>query len=301
MRIEQLQYLIEISNSTSISAASEKLHISYQALSHSMKSLENELDITLLTRTNKGSVLTEDGKKVVALAKQFIKGLDKVHAQKQVDTGQINGNINFVTTDLCLEYFLFDLMDYYKKNYPKVQFQYRIVHNQKEVFELMERDPTYFFLTFTGLDGYDTETPAYITEQSIASTTPKCVCSHVHELALFQSVSMHQLQKYDFLMQRSSGSADILPNNFRSVSIENSHILFEKKIQAGDHISIVYSIPFEPYFIPPINGVVKIDINTKADMRLALYHHQKFQQSLPVKLFLEMLYRKFNVHEPTIL
>ena len=37
MNLDQLKYLIEISNSPSINAASEKLHISYQALSHSIK------------------------------------------------------------------------------------------------------------------------------------------------------------------------------------------------------------------------------------------------------------------------
>ncbi len=45
MHMDQLKYLIEISNSPSINVASEKLHISYQALSHSVKALEKRIRV----------------------------------------------------------------------------------------------------------------------------------------------------------------------------------------------------------------------------------------------------------------
>ena len=59
MRLEQLQYLVEISNSKSISIASENLYISQPALSRAVKNLEEELGVTLLFRTVDGVRLTD--------------------------------------------------------------------------------------------------------------------------------------------------------------------------------------------------------------------------------------------------
>ncbi len=62
MRSEQLEYLIEISKNKSMNATSQKLHISPQALSIAMKTLEKELNMLLLDRTKQGVELTENGK-----------------------------------------------------------------------------------------------------------------------------------------------------------------------------------------------------------------------------------------------
>ena len=68
MRTEQLQYLIEISKHKSMNIASQKLHISPQALSTAMKGLEKELNMQLLERTTMGVSLTEDGEKLKEIA-----------------------------------------------------------------------------------------------------------------------------------------------------------------------------------------------------------------------------------------
>ena len=65
MRIEQFEYLLEISQNKSMNAASKNLHISPQALSNSIKKLEDELGLTILERTSMGVSLTPDGKSLL--------------------------------------------------------------------------------------------------------------------------------------------------------------------------------------------------------------------------------------------
>ena len=48
MTTEQLQYLLEISRNPSLNSASQKLHITPQALSISIKKLENEILLAFL-------------------------------------------------------------------------------------------------------------------------------------------------------------------------------------------------------------------------------------------------------------
>lgn len=61
MRLEQIEALIEISNSHSISIAAQNLYVSQPALSRSVKALEDELGLPLLSRTVDGVRLTTEG------------------------------------------------------------------------------------------------------------------------------------------------------------------------------------------------------------------------------------------------
>ena len=299
MRSEQLKYLIDISNSPSINAASEKLHISYQALSHSIKALEDELNLSLLVRTNQGSVLTEDGKKVVALAKRFFSGIEQIQVQKNIDAAQINGTVNILTTNICLENFLFDLMDVCKRNYPKIKFHYELpAYGKESAFHLLRKDPSCFFLSIWGLDSYNSEIPDDIQKTIIAHTNVKCVCSPMHELANYQSVSFKKLKKYDLLVRHSAEVDDVPLKSFKSVVSENNPVLFEKKILSENYISFIYKIPFAPYWIPRVDNVARIDVHTESDVHLALCCNKNAKFPPQTKAFLELLYQTFGVKDP---
>ena len=64
MNLEYLQSFYTTVTHNSISKAAQMLHLSQPGLSGQLKSLENELGVSLLTRSNKGVELTEEGKVV---------------------------------------------------------------------------------------------------------------------------------------------------------------------------------------------------------------------------------------------
>ncbi|MBQ3205000.1 MAG: LysR family transcriptional regulator, partial [Peptococcaceae bacterium] len=59
MRMEQLKYLVDIAETKSMSKTAERMFVSPQAVSQSIKQLETELDTELLVRTNMGVLLTK--------------------------------------------------------------------------------------------------------------------------------------------------------------------------------------------------------------------------------------------------
>ncbi len=63
MHLKQFEYVQEIARQGSIKVAAEKLYISQQALSESLRSLEAELEFIIFKRTNRGIVLTETGER----------------------------------------------------------------------------------------------------------------------------------------------------------------------------------------------------------------------------------------------
>src|SRR3546814_4646477 len=62
MEIRQLRYFVAMAEAGSLAKASERLNISQPALSVHLANLEAELGTTLVTRSNRGVELTEDGK-----------------------------------------------------------------------------------------------------------------------------------------------------------------------------------------------------------------------------------------------
>ncbi|MBR6426694.1 MAG: LysR family transcriptional regulator, partial [Clostridia bacterium] len=61
MTIQQIQYLLTIVRTGSLNRAAEQLYVSQPTLTGVVKSLEEELGITLFNRTNRGVTLTPEG------------------------------------------------------------------------------------------------------------------------------------------------------------------------------------------------------------------------------------------------
>ncbi|MEE3352130.1 MAG: LysR family transcriptional regulator [Saccharofermentanaceae bacterium] len=72
MTILQLKYVIAIASSKSFREAASRLFVSQPALSSTIRELEEELNIQLFERTNKGIRLTDQGKEFLAYAKEAV-------------------------------------------------------------------------------------------------------------------------------------------------------------------------------------------------------------------------------------
>lgn len=81
MRLEQLKCLVDIAHTGSITNSAQRLFISQQAVSKSIKQLENELGIELLIRTKTGVTLTQAGEEVVRYAENILNESEKLRAR----------------------------------------------------------------------------------------------------------------------------------------------------------------------------------------------------------------------------
>ena len=72
MQIQQLTYFVAIAEQGSINKAAEKLFVTQPNLSKAISNLENELKVRIFNRTNKGVVLTDEGKKLYQYARTII-------------------------------------------------------------------------------------------------------------------------------------------------------------------------------------------------------------------------------------
>lgn len=73
MRLEQLEYLVDIYKTKSMTVTAERFFVSQQAVSNNIKLLEKEVGTTLLIRNPHGVNLTPDGKMLVDFAERTLK------------------------------------------------------------------------------------------------------------------------------------------------------------------------------------------------------------------------------------
>lgn len=88
MTLQNLKYMLEISNSHSFSKAAKNLFVSQSTLSAAVKELESDLGITIFKRTNRGVSLTYDGEDFIKYAKEIVEQSQyleqRYHARKSL-------------------------------------------------------------------------------------------------------------------------------------------------------------------------------------------------------------------------
>ena len=72
MNLEQIKYLAEINRCHSLRQAGEQLHVTAQALSQSLTSLEKELNLTLTESSRTGTFLTSNGHILLDAGEEFL-------------------------------------------------------------------------------------------------------------------------------------------------------------------------------------------------------------------------------------
>ena len=78
MTIQQLNYVITISEKGSLNKAAEVLYVTQPSLTSAVRELERELGITLFNRGGKGVTLTNDGAEFIQYARQVVNQYDRL-------------------------------------------------------------------------------------------------------------------------------------------------------------------------------------------------------------------------------
>jgi DNA-binding transcriptional LysR family regulator len=78
LQLNQLRYLIEVAETGSINKASKHLFVSQPNISNAIMSLEEEFNIRIFNRTNRGVELTKEGKDFLTYTKYIINQVDNI-------------------------------------------------------------------------------------------------------------------------------------------------------------------------------------------------------------------------------
>lgn len=78
MQFQQLMYFVTIAEQKSFNKAAEKLFTTQPNLSKAIRNLEKQINVCVFERTNKGVVLTDDGKKLYRYARTILDQMELI-------------------------------------------------------------------------------------------------------------------------------------------------------------------------------------------------------------------------------
>lgn len=85
MNLKQIDYFLKVVETASITKAADELYLSQPSLSHAIKELEKEMNITLFHRSSKGVTLTSEGEEFLLYARQISEQINLMNRRYKDD------------------------------------------------------------------------------------------------------------------------------------------------------------------------------------------------------------------------
>ena len=144
----------KVAQSKSYSEAAEKLRLSVPNISVQISNLEEQLNLKLFNRENKGVTLTEDGKELYDVVNKAISGFDFAEKLAKDKNDISSGNIRIGCPSHLTSYFLMKKIEEVKKDFPKLGVTIICEVDNEKMLELLKynsywlkdlnRDPSSF-------------------------------------------------------------------------------------------------------------------------------------------------------------
>lgn len=294
MTLQQLKYVIEVASKETISEAAKTLYISQPSLTNAIKDLENELQIKIFNRTNRGIVLSSQGNEFLGYARQVVEQASLL--EEKYLHGKPNKKVFSVSTqhysfavnafiDLIKKYDndqyeftlretrTYDIIEDVKNQISEIGILYVNDFNEKVINKLLKENKLIFTHLF--------------------SAKPHVFISASHPLAKKKEVTLEELEQYPYLSFEQGEynsfyfSEEILSTLPRSKTIKVSDraTLFNLVIGLNGYTISTGIISQE------LNGndIIAIALNSKEMIHIGIISHKKMVTSELGKCYIEYL------------
>lgn len=205
MTLQQLKYVIGVSEIGSLNKASETLYVSQPSLTAAIKEIENEFSVKLFNRSSKGISLTNEGKEFVQHARQIYAQyeslLDDFDPSKK---RRKKFGVSCQHYSFCVKSFI-NLMNKYEKENDSARYEFAI----NETRTLTVIDDVSNLRSEIGILNLSSFNRSYITKLLKSNDlvfTPLISCKTYvylwkkHPLAKKDSINFEDLKPYPVLM-----------------------------------------------------------------------------------------------------
>lgn len=120
MELQQLRYIVALSQERNFLRAAKRAHITQPTLSHQIKKLEQELGTPLFERSSHGVRLTAAGEKFIPYAISTIDNLEKALSELRGSTKDISGKIALGAIPTISPYLIPDIIIRLRKEAPRL-------------------------------------------------------------------------------------------------------------------------------------------------------------------------------------
>lgn len=262
MEIRALQYFLAVAREENMTEAANLLHVTQPTLSRQIADLEAELGKRLFVRTNRNTILTEEGMHLRQRAEEILSLVAQTEEEVKNDATDLAGTIRIGAAETHSMYLVANLFAGLYRQYPGITCEF-FSGNADTVTERLEHGLFDFGLLLepVRLESYEyirlpeADRVGIITAAGSRWAEKACICpADVKEMPLLLS-SRHRMQSFDFVRwSQGSLTEEDLHVVGRFDLIGNAALLVETGI--ANAVSIdgllqeetkrVRFIPFEP-------------------------------------------------------
>ena len=273
INFELYKVFVSIATNGSMSKASQDLHVTQSAISQSLKTLENLLDVKLFERERRGLVLTSKGIELLKQVEEPIRALE-ISENKIKETSEQN-ILTIAASQILCKHYVLDLVKYFK------HYNIRLLNHfsNKNTIIAVENDQCDFAL----LKNYDQPKKDTLAVKNIAVLN--YVFFYNDKLVNEKDVFFYPVVIKDLgsKLRRTSPS-----------EIEKLFNKFDSKIQVGhdeiiiDLVSRLPSVGFAPKeYLPAELKIIDLGLNYKHQVQMIFKPNNE-----NAKKFIEVLYAK---------
>lgn len=200
MNTDQLRYLIDIAKTGSINTTAKRMFSSQQAISESIKRLENELNCIILERSKRGVTLTADGKFVLQHSLAIIEHYQTLQEHFSLSTLSLHGMLRIGAAPFATKAILSDLIFKMYHYYPNLALYTTELPVETILIELAEGTLDFGISAFsdqgqTSLQQCKTEYDQSLTFTRLYEDQLVCAMHKNNPLAINKAVTSAHLQQ----------------------------------------------------------------------------------------------------------
>jgi len=121
MNTYHLKYFVDAVRLGGVALSAEHNHVTHSAVSQSIRALERELDIRLITHERSKFVLTDQGKQLFDQAVLWLQTLDSMKKEVKTSQNTLSGDLTIAAPQSLIREVLWKKILKFKKTYPQVK------------------------------------------------------------------------------------------------------------------------------------------------------------------------------------
>jgi DNA-binding transcriptional LysR family regulator len=271
--IQKIETFLASAENLSLSETAKQLHLSQPAVSHQIKSLEQELSVTLFIRSNTGLQLTEAGKLMLPWARRLLHDTRNLREMMSSLNDEIVGELRIACSTTSGKYILPQLAGRFCQQYPGIMVRILACGPEQAALDLLEGE-AHIGVVSSEIDDSSLESQEFFRD------TITLIVTADHRWALRKSIDPGELLEEKIIMrEETSGTRKIMLTELakHDISLEDLDVFLElgnaeaivRTVAAGFGISFVSSLatacPLERGNVIdlPVNG---LDLERKAYM-----------------------------------
>lgn len=123
MNLEQMEYIVQVAKTGSLTNAAQQSHVTLSAISQAISSMEAELGITLFTRARgSGAIPTAEGQVIIQKANEVLMKVHELREEAQSFSNELSGKLKIATIPGPM-HLLVDIIASFKKEHPSVKIE----------------------------------------------------------------------------------------------------------------------------------------------------------------------------------